>query len=69
MKKQNISFFEKILTQTQGRKLTTMGIFKFKRNMQKQCPYGCFTCFRSMFDKRQTYPSHINDDNVYYNVL
>ena len=29
-------FFEKILAQMQGRKLTTLGVFKLKRNTQKQ---------------------------------
>ena len=37
--------FENLLTQTQGRTLTTLSIFKLKRNMQKHCLCGCFTCF------------------------
>ena len=50
-KKPRIYFFEKILMQTQGRKLITLGIFKLERNMQKQCLCGCFMYFQSMFGK------------------
>ena len=63
-KKQNDLFFEKILTQTQVRKLTTLDIFKIKKNMQKQRLCGCFTCFQSMFDELQIYAYHINDGHI-----
>ena len=60
----NLFFFEKILTQTQVRKLTTLDIFKIKKNMQKQCLCSFFTCFQSMFDELQIYASHVNDDHI-----
>ena len=59
-----IFFYEKILTQTQVRKLTILDIFKIKRNMQKQCLCGCFACFQSMFDELQIYASHVSDDHI-----
>ena len=64
-----IFFFGKILRQTHGRKLTTLSVFKLKRNIQKQCLCVFFTCFQSMFDKWQTYAFHVNDDRIYCNVL